>query len=328
MFALDDRTGNVLTTIAVFAAVGAIVVAAKTIIIVFVVALLFAYLLEPMIARVEGWLPARPSSRAMAIATVYTAGALLLAAAGYTLARPLSAQAGRITMATTRVDERFAEPGLVREHAASINAAVQRAAHGAVQAIEETAWLLLVPLIAVFFLSHRAAMLDGAVDLFARRRDRASVKRTVAQVDGMLAQYARAQLLLSALTFAVYAGSMAILGFPAPVALGLIGGVFELIPIVGWIMAAAIIVASGWLAQAPWIWMACVIGVWRVVQNVVNAPRIMGNKLQLDPLSVLFASMIGGQLGGLLGALLSVPVVAVAHIIWLERTSGQKKAAA
>jgi len=188
--------------------------------------------------------------------------------------------------------------------------------------------MLLAPLVAMFFLTHRAAMLDGAVDLFARRRDRASVKRTVAQVDGMLAQYARAQLLLSALTFAVYTGSMAILGFPAPVALGLVGAVFELIPIAGWILAAAIILSSGWLAQAPWIWMACVIGVWRIVQNVVNAPRIMGNKLQLDPLSVLFASMIGGQFGGLLGALLSVPVVAVAHIIWLERASQQNEVAA
>jgi predicted PurR-regulated permease PerM len=51
--------------------------------------------------------------------------------------------------------------------------------------------------------------------------------------------------------------------------------------------------------------------VWRLVQNYVNSPRIMGNNLELQPLTVVFALMVGGQLAGIVGTYLAVPVVAV-----------------
>jgi predicted PurR-regulated permease PerM len=49
----------------------------------------------------------------------------------------------------------------------------------------------------------------------------------------------------------------------------------------------------------------------------VNSPRIMGNNLQLQPLTVLFSLMVGGQIGGIAGLYLSVPTVAVLRIVWL-----------
>jgi predicted PurR-regulated permease PerM len=57
---------------------------------------------------------------------------------------------------------------------------------------------------------------------------------------------------------------------------------------------------------------------WRLVQDYVNSPRIMGDNLQLQPLTVLFALMVGGQVGGVAGLYLSVPAVAVLRIVWLE----------
>jgi len=64
---LDDRTGNVLTTITVFAAVAAIAYVANATIVVFVLALLLVYLLEPLVAWVERRLPQRLASRTSAI---------------------------------------------------------------------------------------------------------------------------------------------------------------------------------------------------------------------------------------------------------------------
>ena len=60
---------------------------------------------------------------------------------------------------------------------------------------------------------------------------------------------------------------------------------------------------------------------WRVVQDYVNSPRIMGDNLELQPLTVVFALMVGGQLGGIAGLYLSVPAVAVLRIVWLESLS-------
>ena len=57
---------------------------------------------------------------------------------------------------------------------------------------------------------------DGTVDLFARRRDQAGVRRTVGQIDTMLGQYTRAQLITAGLSAAFYRGSMAPLKLPYP----------------------------------------------------------------------------------------------------------------
>jgi predicted PurR-regulated permease PerM len=62
--------------------------------------------------------------------------------------------------------------------------------------------------------------------------------------------------------------------------------------------------------------MALLRVVWRVVQEYVNSPRIMGNNLELQPLTVIFALMVGGKVGGIAGLYLLVPAVAVLRIVW------------
>jgi len=144
----------------------------------------------------------------------------------------------------------------------------------------------------------------------------------------MLAQYVRAQLALASISAVVYSVSMAFLHYPYPLVLGIVGGALEFIPIAGWLIAAAMMLLGGWLAGAPWIWMAVVIAVWKTVEGVVVSPRIMGHRLALEPITVLFALMAGGQIGGLLGVILSVPAAAVLRILWLERSGGENAAAA
>ncbi len=179
----------------------------------------------------------------------------------------------------------------------------------------------MVPIVAIFFLENRMAFLDGAVDLFARRGDRAVAKRTIQQLDRVLAEYTRAQSILAGLSAVFYAVSLSILGFPYPLAQGVVGGALEFVPVIGWIAAAATMLASGWLAHAHWIWMAVLVAIWRITQNVVNSPRVMGDRLQMEPITVLFALMVGGQLGGLAGVILSVPTVAVFRIVFQQRAS-------
>ena len=82
--------------------------------------------------------------------------------------------------------------------------------------------------------------------------------------------------------------------------------------------SAAAILTMGFLTHAHWIWMAGLLVVWRLVQDYVNSPRIMADNVQLPPLTVVFALMVGGQVGGIAGVYLSVPTVAVLRIVWLE----------
>src|SRR5262249_39204720 len=162
----------------------------------------------------------------------------------------------------------LADSQFLSRHSAAILGPVERAVQAVAEAAGYAGWLLTVPVIAVLFLKNRQELLDGAVELFARRRDRASVLRTIQQVDTVLGQYTRAQLITAGLSALFYTGSMALLKFPYPLALGILGGALEFVPVAGWIIAAAAMLTAGWLAHANWILMAALILLWRVVQNV------------------------------------------------------------
>jgi predicted PurR-regulated permease PerM len=318
MMAIDDRTANVLTTIALFVAVVAAAFLARTTLLVFILAMLLAYLLEPIVAAIERRLPWHAHARACAIALVYILSMTLVVVAAYTAAPKIAADVRRLENAAPEMAARVNET-LGGHHGDVIETVVTRATSAVSVQSGEVVWLLLVPVVAIFFLGRRTAFLDDAVTLFARRGDRAAATLTIQRIDEALAEYARAQLTLSGLSALYYTVAMLVLGFPYPLALGLIAGALELVPMIGWMTAAAAMLASGWLADAPWMWMAALILVWRGVQNFVNSPRVTGSRLKMEPITVLFALLVGGQLGGPPGVLLAVPTVAVARIICDER---------
>ena len=196
MVKLDDRTGNILTTIALFAIVAGIAYATRTTITVFVLALLFAYVLEPAVTWVHLRLTPRASSRNSAIGIVYLVGLTIVAALGLMVAPAITGQLQRLEAALPGMVAKLTDHQFLAGHASQIAAAADRIVNSLGGAAANTGWLLLVPLIAIFFLSHRFALIDGSVYLFAQRRDRARAKATIERNDTVLAQYVRAQLAL------------------------------------------------------------------------------------------------------------------------------------
>jgi predicted PurR-regulated permease PerM len=314
---LDQRTTSILTTIAAYAAVVAVVLVAHATLAAFVVGLLLAYLLEPIVAGVERLLPSGWHARGVAIAVVYVIATVIVVIAGYSAAPTVANQFRRLATALPEVTARINEGGIT-SRSDLISSVTSRASQAAVSAVEDAAWLLVAPVVAIFFLGNRARYLDGAVDLLARRADRTRAKRTIQQVDQALAEYTRGQVVLAGLSAAFYGVCMVALGIPYALALALLGGALEFVPAVGWMAAAVAILASASHAHAHWIWMAVLIVAWRLLQNFANSPRVMGDRLRLEPMTVLFALMIGSQIDGLAGAILSIPAVAVWRVIWME----------
>jgi predicted PurR-regulated permease PerM len=179
-------------------------------------------------------------------------------------------------------------------------------------------WLFAVPVLAVFFLQNGRRMADELIETVEPPGERTLGQRILHRIDAMLAKYVRAQLALSGLSCAFYSLSMLILGFPYAIVLSLLGAALEFIPTVGWISSAAVILTVGILTHSHWIWMAVLLVVWRIVQDYMNSPRIMGNSLELQPLTIIVALMIGGEVGGIAGLYLSVPTVAALRIVCLE----------
>jgi predicted PurR-regulated permease PerM len=133
----------------------------------------------------------------------------------------------------------------------------------------------------------------------------------------MLAGYIRAQLLLAGLSMIAYVVVLSLLQAPYAVVLGVVGGFMEFVPVVGPLVAAAMILGVAFLSNYPHLLViALFLGVWRLMQDYVNAPRIMAGSLELHPLAAIFAVLVGGEIAGVVGVFLSIPIMATVRILW------------
>lgn len=338
MLSIDDRAGNVMTTVAIFVIAASILYLARGAFFILLLSLLFAYLLEPPVTFLQRHSRLGRKNRTWAIAQVYLAGFLVLGSLGYGFGPHLIGQIKNLNAALPQILHGLSDGKAAAEMGAkhSLSAVQQQRIHGwlasnhdfithlfergaasAAYVAASAVWLFAVPILAIFILRDGRQLADGVVNALGRQRSKARINQILVQVDEMLAKYIRAQLALAGLSFVFYGGSMLFLKFPFAIPLGLLGGILEFLPGVGWVAAAAIFLTIGFLTHAHWIWMGILLLLWRLVQDYVNSPRIMGDNLQLQPLTVLFALMVGGQIGGIAGLYLSVPTVAVLRIVWL-----------
>ena len=85
----------------------------------------------------------------------------------------------------------------------------------------------------------------------------------------------------------------------------------EFIPTVGWVSTAAVILAVGIVSHSHWGWMAALLAAWRLTQDYVITPRVLGHQLEIHPLAAIFAVLVGAEVGGIIGIYLAVPVIAL-----------------
>ena len=339
MFSVDDRTGNVVTTVALFLIAAAILYLARNAFLIVLGSILFAHLLEPAVKAVQAHSRLGRGNRNWAIAQVYLVGTIVIGGLGYEFGSGIAADLKNFNAAlpeilrglvTGQVVSRLeVEHGVsavqqaqihdwLARHQDFIAATLKRGAAAAAHVAASAAWLLVIPVLAIFILRDRSQIEDAVLKAVERGGQPTTLGKILRHVDVTLASYMRAQLTLAALSFVFYTTTLLILGFPYALPLGIVGGALEFLPAVGWLASAVLILTIGILVHAHWIWMAGLILVWRVVQDYVNSPRIMGRNLQLPSLLVLIAFMIGGQVGGIAGIYLSVPIVAVLRTAWLD----------
>jgi predicted PurR-regulated permease PerM len=343
VFSLDDRTGNVLTTLVVFGVALGVLYEARAVVLLVVLSLLFAYLLEPLVGFAERRLPLVNGHRSRAIAQVYLTALIMVIILGYAFGPQLAAQLkklnARIPEMVDQLSSTTTNPNpvtyyqestiprkarvrnLLIGHREFILGQLKRVTASLASLGEKAIWLLAVPILAIFLLSDRHYIIAELVAVAGRHGNQNRAMSLVEEIDTTLAKYIRAQLALAGLSFLFYTACMFVLGFPYAVALGFLGGALEFLPAVGWIASGTTILTVGFLAHAHWIRMAALFGIWRLVQAYVNSPRIMGKTVQLRPLTVIVALMVGGQVGGIAGIYLAVPALAVGRIVWTYYTS-------
>ena len=334
MALIDSRTSRVLFTALLFAlGLGFLYVARKTLI-VFLFAVFFAYLMEPAVSRLEKVL----HGRGRAIALIYILLVAGLALFFFSVGPRIGREAARLGQALpewlNRVSSGDIAHDIGREHGWStttqdkllkfltqnsedIKKYAERFGLRAASVAKEVWLLLLVPLLAIFFLKDGRVFSDVALSVVQSRPQREFLEAVIADMNQMLAQFIRSQLTLAALSLMVYASFLGMMGVNYALVLGTAGGVMEFIPVVGPLVAALLILSVAVLMNYPhWVVLLVFLGAWRLIQDYVITPRIMGKSMELHPLAAIFGVMAGGEIAGGLGVYLSIPVMASLRIVW------------
>src|SRR5919197_2194287 len=131
--------------------------------------------------------------------------------------------------------------------------------------------------------------------------------------------YVTGNLLISLIAGTLTAIVLAIMGVPYAIALGLIVGILDLIPLAGATIAAIIVGAVAFLHSVPaGIVVVVFFIVYQQVENHILQPVVYGRTVQLSPLAVLISVLIGAELAGVLGALAAIPVAGTLQVIFLD----------
>ena len=333
----DRRTVDILLTIALLTAVGVAVYCARRVILMFVLAILFTYLIDPVVKFLQRHSLLFRNLRGPAVVEVYIAFVLLIALAGYTFAPSLARSTTRVldevpaflnNLSTGDIasdlrgkygwsdaqELRFR--AFLARHKEDIQSLVPTVDRYLSHAAQIFGCLLLIPILAIFFLRDGPRIVDVLIRLLFHADRHPKIHALVGQLHLMLTQYIRAQLLLCVFSLVFYSAAMFVLRFPHAIALGILGGFLEFIPVIGWTSTFAAVVGVGILNHSHWVWMAALLGSWRVIQDYFATPRIMGSHLKIHPLAAIFAVLVGAELGGIVGICLAVPMMASFSIVW------------
>ena len=182
---------------------------------------------------------------------------------------------------------------------------------------------LVTAFVVVFFISLYALILAPGLESFVLslypERSRERVEAVAAKMMGAMGGFVRGTL-IDALVVGVltYVGLL-LIGMPFELILSVLAGLLEIIPVVGPLITAILLVTVAVL-QAPgkvWIVLAFAVVLQQVESNIL-VPNIMREQAKVSPLLTLLALLAGERIGGLVGALVAIPLVAALRVLMLE----------
>ena len=187
----------------------------------------------------------------------------------------------------------------------------------AVSVLTYLPWLILIPILAFFFLKDANLFRLGLLRVVPVGEWRTRVELVMSDVNNTLAAYARAQLISCLLIGTICTVGFYLLGNNYALLLGIMAGIFEFVPLIGplaiGIMATSVAgFESGW--QAFWTGMFLVI--LRIVHDYVTYPRIVRDGIHLHPLAIILSVLAGEQVAGIPGVFIAIPLVALATVLY------------
>ena len=301
-----------------------------------VLAIFFAYLIDPLVKVIRHPFKVRHLERfmprALAIVIAYIFVFTILGVAIANLTPIITKQARDFSGSIPAYTESFQEK--IGEFTARFNRLklsedfqknisdktseyLSEAATGVGSLLTSLPWLILIPILAFFFLKDVNLYRLSLLRLVPSGKWRARVESVLFDVNKTLAAYARAQLISCVFIGAVCTIGFYLLGLDYALLLGILAGVFEFVPLIGPITIAITAVTLSFL-ESPWqaLYIGIFLLVLRITHDYVTYPRIVRQGIHLHPLAIIFSVLAGEQVAGIPGVFLSIPIVALLTVLY------------
>ena len=354
MLGIDPRAARAAWTVFLIALVVAAAYTIRVTLVVFMIALLFAYLLTPLVEMVQRFTPKRISP-GIALVIVYLALIGVIVALAVTVGSRIVDEANNLAVRLPDLLKNrdwinqipmpeWMEPVRARivqwlqaeldNGGQDVLPYVKSLGGQLVSGAKYVVYLILIPILAFFFLKDGHQMREQFVAGIVEESRRPVVDGILGDINRLLGEYIRALVLLSVSGFITYVIFLSVTGAPYAVLLSGVAAIGEFLPVVGPAAAGAIALLVTGLAGYNHL-LALVIFwiVFRMFQDYVVSPYLMGRGVELNPVLVLFGVLAGEQIAGVTGMFFSVPVIATLRVLFvrLQRsrrgelvTSGEK----
>lgn len=335
MLGIDRQAARYTWTAALVLLLMYLVYEVRSTLFVFTLAILFAYLLSPLVNLLDRALPSS-RTRTPALALAYVIFVAVVVLIGVKIGSTVSEQAKAFERDLPNKIAAFEQPnpkvpdainnlkkqaldklrGQVASGGTDVLSAMANAGVKFLNIAGDLIFVVVIPILSFFFLKEGATIREHVLDMVGEGPKRELLDDVMADVHLLLLHYMRALVVLSVAAFTVYSIFFSIMGVPYGVLLAAVAGLFEFIPMVGPLASGVLIVlvsaASGSHAVAVLIFLL----VYRVFQDYILSPHLMGQGVEVHPLLVLFGVFAGAEVAGIPGTFLSVPILALVRILY------------
>ena len=200
----------------------------------------------------------------------------------------------------------------------SIQSVVIKLAQSGLNFIQVGGTVILIPIIAFYFLLEWDRMLESMRRLIPRAYEKSTLK-IVGECHQVLGAFVKGQFLVMFLLGVIYAVGLQSVGLSVGIIIGMVAGLCSIIPYLGFAVGIiSAIIAAFFQFGLDWthlILVLIVFGIGQIVEGYILQPFLLGDKIGLSPVAVVFAVLAGAQLGGIVGMLIALPVAAVIVVL-------------
>ena len=304
----------------------------------FVVAALFAYLGDPLVDRLERWM-----SRSFAVSLVFFVMIIIVVAIVLILVPFIERQISNFltqlptwiawfeTTATPWLEEHFGiSPDVLdtqkiidmlqshwREAGGFATTVLTRVSKSGLTLVGWILNIVMVPVVA-FYLLRDWDILVERIHALVPRSIEPIVARLSRESDDVLGAFLRGQLSVMVALGVFYGVGLSLVGLSVGPLIGMIAGLISFVPYLGAITGVVMAVIAALVQYHDWVHVVFVLIVFAVGQTLegyVLVPKLVGDRIGLHPVAVIFAVLAGGELFGFLGVLLALPVASVVMVL-------------